>query len=272
MGFRMVFKFDLKKISELGSELTARSLKFSSRVGVPVALGISALGCGKSSHSPTEQAQEETLSAQGISKGDALRTGLTVVFRKMREEVGMPRTYEILDRVRMEVLDRVKDISEAKDKVEVEHMEKITQGRPVFSSDWFLTEKLKSYYFSSIDELRDFCGKAAGQMEKVKTVAGELDACKVTKKFVMSFRNSQGEAFTVAGLGERWMSAVPFGWIKAEWRSEKRNAQDVEISISQQILSYRKDGKGFPQGGNHQNGWTLSECEHQLDGNIQANP
>ncbi len=273
----MIFKIDLRKISEQVSELTARGLKLSARVGLPIALGISTLGCGKNSRPGSTIPQEDSRapSAQGIFRGDALRTGLQIVFRRVRpsEIPTMPQTFEILDRVRMEVLDRVKEISEGKDKIEVEHMEKITQGRPVFSSEWLLTEKLKPYFFSTVDEVKEFCAKAAGRMEKVATVAGELDACKVTKRFAMAFRNSQGESFMKSGMGERWMAAVPFGWIKAEWKSDKQTPSDVEVVISQQILSYRRNGKGFPQSNHeHQAGWTLGECENQADGNIQPNP
>lgn len=275
----MIFKFDLKKVSTVGSELTARGLRLSARVGVPIALGLSALGCGKSSPSSSKIAQEEapspSVGADGIFRGDALRTQLLVIIRKARASSipTMPPTFEILDRVRMEVLDRVKSISEGKDKVEVEHMDKLSQGRPVFTTEWFLTEKLKPYFFTTVDEVRSFCSMASGQMEKVKSVAGELDACKVTKKFVLSFRNSAGEPFMMAGFGERWMAAVPFGWIKAEWKSDKRSPNDIEVSISQQILSYRKEGKGYPQNSNrgHQPGWTLEECENEIDGNIQPN-
>lgn len=286
LGFRknMIFSFNLKKAAEIaihqalsqGRSLTSRgvrfSMKVSTKVGVPLVaagIGLAAPGCGKGSSSNTTVSQvepEDSNSVHGIFKNDELRSRMIVVFRKAipTSRPSSPVNYEIIDRAKLETLERVTDIAPAGDKVEVERMEKLYRARPVFSSEWVAVENLKPIFFKSVEEVRDFCAKASGQMEKVKTVVGEIDACKITQKFGLSFRNSKDESLTREGSGSRWLAAVPFGWIKTEWSSSKRNPNDLEISVSSQALSYRKAGKDFsastgnaPQGG----GWSLSDCE-----------
>lgn len=234
----------LKKATKLGAQIGAR-------VSVPIALGLSALGCGKDPHSSSSLAQQQDNPIQGLTVGDQIRSRVILAFKQLTpissvRPTPTPAPTPTVETSVLETLDRVTDVSPARDKIEIEHREFPYSGRSYRERAWALRERLNSYFLSSVEDVRAFCTKLGGTMENTRVKAGEFMACKITGKFKYTYRVN-GVAVTRDGQGDRWLAAVPFGWIRKRWTSEPQGTDDIQVTATEEALSFVKEHVYYPQ-------------------------